>query len=652
MSTMQPQQQLHQQQGMVQQHPSPGGIPSPEKMPGMGMYGAHSMAVGMTTMPSLEKQQPQMFQHQQPQMMMPGMVQQQPQQMGVANGYAGYGGGALGGETVDDAFAGLSNDPVADVDEYSAVGSAIGGTPHMSYPPPAAASLPVQSQIVSPLASPTFAPVQAPRQPVSSSPVHVQPVVTAASISAPKSPSPITGNANAELEKLRAAHQKLQAEAISLRAKAGFVSDEGNETQAEITKVASEIATLSMTLGDLKTQVMEAKVKLADAVATLKALKEKKESLEKAVEESRETCDALNSATEAVVEANEEMIAHHARAVAAAAAAREAAEAPGADLFSWDAPAPAMQAMGTPWGGEQPAAAAASLPKLAPVADAGSVYSTNSAQHSVENTSAWGAGYGYGGDNMTPTNHYPPDGMMGMGASPMQQPKVAPTVNTAAQPVQQLPTIESPTAEQIDQLKRDALVAEKSFRSSKDLVKTLSKEVKNLEAAALKAEEEKKAIEAKKTKIGGKKTKKKEIEKAYEFAMGEQKKVEEAREQLEAAIRQADMAKSEAEKLRQQYEEAEVEAATAASYLSMNASHSVGPGIASQQQYQQQYQQPSPMYSDPFGMGSGGHIRTTSDSYGDGMGGGMGHGRTTSDPYAMGLMGGSANGDYANPFAI
>ena len=78
------------------------------------------------------------------------------------------------------------------------------------------------------------------------------------------------------------------------------------------------------------------------------------------------------------------------------------------------------------------------------------------------------------------------------------------------------------------------------------------------------------------------------------------------------------------------------------------AGESVGPtgSVAPQQQYQQQYhqqqqqyQQPAPandMYSDPFGMGSGG----------------MGLQQADSDPYGMGLMGGSADGDYANPFAM
>jgi septal ring factor EnvC (AmiA/AmiB activator) len=511
-------------------------------------------------------------------------------------------------------------------------------------------------------------------------------------LDAPKSPKPsvaaTSGNASAELEKLRAAHQKLQAEAVSLRAKAGLVSEEEQEAQAEIVKVASEIATLSTMLEELRAQVMESKVKLADAVATLKAQKEKKESLETAVEETRETYDALNSATEALVEANEDAMAHQAKAVAAAAAAKEEAEAPSADLFSWDspapaaagaapvplesepmgqqeAPAPAMQAMGTPWG-EQPGQPVASEPPVVAdagsvyssvpqppvVADAGSVYSTSSAQQSVTGANVWGGANGYGGDisqqtmpQQVPTNQYPNNMMNGLGAQPMQQNMMTPVVNTAAQPVQHLPTIESPTAEQIDQLKKDALIAEKSFRSSKDLVSTLKKEVKHLEAAAAKAEEEKKAIESKKKKIGGKKKQKKEIEKAYEFAMGEQKKVAEAREQLDAARRQSDVAKAEADKLRQQYEEAEVEAATAASYMSVNASNSVAPSVGggsvvAQQHYQQQYQQPAPTndaYADPFGMGAS-----------------MGQPAavTASDPYGMGLMGGSANGDYANPFAM
>ncbi|KAL7442002.1 hypothetical protein ACHAXM_008206 [Skeletonema potamos] len=714
MSTM-----MYQQQGGE----GGGGIPSPDKMAGMG-GGQMGMQGGMSMMPSPEQQQqPQMVQQQpqmgmqqpqmtlqqqqQPQMGMQQygtrMYQQQTEQIGMANGYAGgFGGGAVGGETVDDAFAGLPNDPVADVDTYSAIGGA--ATIEQSIPAPplsnASAPSPVLKSMPPPSASTNMARGQVPQKLVPpASPVMVAAPPAPTSMPSPKSSKRIvvSGNANAELEELKAAHQKLQAEAVSLRAKAGFVSDEEQEAQAEIAKVASEIAKLSTTLEDLRKQVMEAKEKLTDAVATLKAQKDKKGSLETAVAETRETLDALNAATEALVEANENIMAQQARAVADAAAAKEEAGAPSADLFSWDSPAPthqapahAMQAMSASWG-EHSVQPVESEPE--PYADAGSVYSTSSdRQLTVVNTGVWGGGGGGGAHGgipqpalvadagsvystnsaprdsgatrsttnserwsmqqaMPPTNQYS-NGMTGMGMEfpqKMMQQKTmnAPTVNTPVQQIhQQLPTIESPSAELIEQFKRDALVAEKSFRSSQDLVKTLSKEVKQLEAAVVKAEEEKKAIESKKVKMGGKKKQKKEIEKAYEFAMGEQQKVEEARKQLDAARRQSDIAKKEAEKLRQQYEEAEVEAATAASYLSVNASHSVAPGsvgptgsVAPQPQYEQQYHQQyqQPAYSDPFGMG----------------GGGMG-GNAVSDPYDFGggLMGGSADGDYSNPFAM
>jgi hypothetical protein len=302
------------------------------------------------------------------------------------------------------------------------------------------------------------------------------------------------------------------------------------------------------------------------------------------------------------------------------------------------------------WGGSSSAVGGVPPQQSASFADAGSVYSTNSAQQ--RDSGFYTARDSSAGSVLQQQPMVPPANQygMGMGAEAPAQPMMQQQVNTAAQPMQQqqLPTIHSPTAEQMAQIKNDAEVAEKSYRASQDLVKTLSREVKHLEAAASKAEEDKKAIESKKVKMGGKKKQKKEIEKAYEFAMGEQKKVQEARQQLDAARRQSGIAKSEAEKLRQQYEEAEVEAATAASYLSVNASQSVGPtgSVAPQQQYQQQYQQqqqpaPAPandMYSDPFGMG----------------GGGMGLQQADSDPYGMGLMGGSASdgGDYANPFAM
>lgn len=79
------------------------------------------------------------------------------------------------------------------------------------------------------------------------------------------------------MEKLRTAHQKLQAEVISLRAKANLVSDEEQEAQSEVRALAAGIAELSMELAGLKDEVAESKARLKDSLAMLKAQKEKRE---------------------------------------------------------------------------------------------------------------------------------------------------------------------------------------------------------------------------------------------------------------------------------------------------------------------------------------------------------------------------------------
>jgi hypothetical protein len=237
-----------------------------------------------------------------------GMAQQQQyQQMnGAGQGYQqslmGHGepivqgSHAVGGETVDDAFAGLSNTPVEDVDEYSAVGSMAGGG--MSKMGGDGASLGGTSAMGGGMGMQNGSSQHSHSQQAHTS----QPTVAAAVHHAPPSPKPAPvqthyqqaspqhslssrqpvrrasdDDFNSELEKLRSAHQKLQAEVISLRAKANLVTDEEQETQAEIRQLAAGIAELSMELSGLKDQVAESKAKLADSLVMLKAQKEKKE---------------------------------------------------------------------------------------------------------------------------------------------------------------------------------------------------------------------------------------------------------------------------------------------------------------------------------------------------------------------------------------
>ena len=195
----------------------------------------------------------------------------------------------------------------------------------------------------------------------------------------------------------------------------------------------------------------------------------------------------------------------------------------------------------------------------------------------------------------------------------------------------------SPTKAELEAVKAETDKAESQFRSCTDLVRSISTEVVKLESAAQKAEADMSTLEGKTKKgsfVGGKKKKaKKEYEKAMEAAQAERKKVQDAKEQLAAAEREAENAKSNVENLRQKYESMEMEAATAASYISAQQSHNDQQSVASGMTG---YAQPAAnQYSDPFG--------------------GMSSGQTApaSDPYGMGLMGGappSQNSDYANPF--
>jgi hypothetical protein len=224
--------------------------------------------------PPLQQQylQPQM-QGQQPWM-------QQQSQMGVGAGMpqmgfqqqGGYGGASVGGSTIDEAFAGLSNNPVEDVDGYSAAESD-------------ASSVAAPAQQTSFFEPPHHHQHQHQKQHQKHH-AHLppkSPKVMAASARAgggrarSRSPGASSVESGEELHSLKEIHQKLLAEVISLRAKAASISDEEYEVQREIKNVAKEIGKLSLELSALKEGVMEAKVKLGESVGVLKVQVGKKE---------------------------------------------------------------------------------------------------------------------------------------------------------------------------------------------------------------------------------------------------------------------------------------------------------------------------------------------------------------------------------------
>jgi len=233
----------------------------------------------------------------------------------------------VGGQTVDDAFAGLSNDAV-DPDEYSIIGPSptltgmdgpaegqggygggmVGGVEEatvvesVANPPSVAAQSmfgngygnnlvgqePEMTAAASggPMASPP--PVQRANVVETPQPANVAPGVhpsglpspplqKAASFRSPPIHPAASGEASAQLAELQAAHQKMQAELISLRAKAASVTDEEREAQDQVAALASEIAGLSEELGELKDELMSKRERLTEALGVLKSQTEKKE---------------------------------------------------------------------------------------------------------------------------------------------------------------------------------------------------------------------------------------------------------------------------------------------------------------------------------------------------------------------------------------
>lgn len=343
----------------------------------------------MGGMPPPHQSPPRMGGMPQPPTQMGGMPPQPPvpSHMGFQQRGSFVDTATVGGHTIDDAFSGLSNDPVPSVDEYTTIGadapdggmgsgmSTIGGglgsdwsaAGGMGGGMAAMAGLGglgggQQTPIVEVASPDSVTPMVQPEAALPPLPLHnqqqqqqqqqAQQAQLAAQqqllqkaqqqlaaqqrqLAAQPAPQPTPARAadhgapdssSAELLQLRDAHQKLSAEVIGLRAKASLVSEEERETQEEIARLAGDIGRLSLELSELKERVMESKVKLSESVGVLKVQMEKKESLEAQVAEARETSTALTSAAETVSSANDLVVAQEARAVAAAA--KLAAEVP------------------------------------------------------------------------------------------------------------------------------------------------------------------------------------------------------------------------------------------------------------------------------------------------------------------------------------
>lgn len=190
-----------------------------------------------------------------------------------------------------------------------------------------------------------------------------------------------------------------------------------------------------------------------------------------------------------------------------------------------------------------------------------------------------------------------------------------------------MPGPKSPTREELESVKSLAMQADQSFRAKSELVRKLSTDVQVLESALHQAEA---AIGGGGEGIGGgssrkifgkKKAKKKEYEAAVEAAQTERLKVDDARAKLAMAQREEMDSRNEMERLRQQYHEMEMEAATAQSMMTASG-----------------YQRLPHSYNKVYSIVRDEH----------GRGGALVSAPASSDPYGMNVSGGG--GDYDNPF--
>lgn len=94
--------------------------------------------------------------------------------------------------------------------------------------------------------------------------------------STPKRKQNHAGGSSLDLDELREALQKLQAENISLKARLGTISEEEEDVRKELTKTVSDIMKLSSELTTLRAEVLAAKSRLLEVTGELAAAKEKK----------------------------------------------------------------------------------------------------------------------------------------------------------------------------------------------------------------------------------------------------------------------------------------------------------------------------------------------------------------------------------------
>mmetsp|Transcript_27096 Transcript_27096/g.58772 ORF Transcript_27096/g.58772 Transcript_27096/m.58772 type:complete len:1005 (+) Transcript_27096:150-3164(+) len=563
---------------------------------------------------------------------------------------------APGGASISDAFEGLAPGPST---------SSIAGSASYNVPPS-----PVASASAARAGPPSVVVPTEPEAPVSAAgapPVPdigvAVPTPVAANGTAGNKPSYQTGSDDAELSKLRATLQKLQAENISLKAKLGDVTEEEADVRKEIGETVAEIGRLSQELTGLREKVADAKAALIEATAELKAQKEKKGMVTDLIGEANQTLDALADAHSSIgdLQATDDRLEKQEEERNAAGNAFESG------LFDGFGDAPAAEPEPAPTPAPAPAetteAAPAPIPVTStepehPVLEAqqepqtqntyGAPESTQDAYHSgVMGGPASGAGYA----STEQHTMIPMGGMSPATAGPS-------SLNPDSFGHSSSGVALSFSADEIDAMKQQVTELDRKAVSAEDSQRQLMAEVdvlrREAEQAEVLAAEKVSAAEGTKKKRFGKSGKKgaaKEAEAARAAALEKKKRAEAAQTALNNAQAEAIKAKRQAEELRQQAEEAELQAASAASMMpdqqsSQQADAAAPPAPAVPQMeasYSGYASAPPPMGympdNKPMGEAPGG----MSNGHGMAMGGiGMQQQQMQSQP-PMAMMGGGAH---------
>eukprot|EP00541_Cyclophora_tenuis_P006082 CAMPEP_0116565754 /NCGR_PEP_ID=MMETSP0397-20121206/14068_1 /TAXON_ID=216820 /ORGANISM="Cyclophora tenuis, Strain ECT3854" /LENGTH=475 /DNA_ID=CAMNT_0004092551 /DNA_START=35 /DNA_END=1462 /DNA_ORIENTATION=- len=473
------------------------------------------------------------------------------------------------------------------------------------------------------------------------------------------------GDDLSELSKLKETLQKLQAENISLKAQLGSMSQEERDVARETAATVEEISKLSNALISVRAEVLAAKTKLLESTAELTAAKEKKQVLGDLISETQSTKDALENANRDIHVVNESKQVAEQRQAAANATSGSFE----GDLFGFD-PTPAPASIPQPTNLPAPAPTPPPENIAPPVAPA-----------------AFDPAQGFGSVESPPVKESSmsipvPSDSSGFSGIPDPEPSQFGATTLGAVPAIDGPSALTrgafgnnppatsaavPSKAEVESLRQQALDAEQSAREAEETRRTLAIEADKLKQMAETAEAEVRALQekaaTKKRGFGrGKKNIQKDIEQASQDAAERKKHFMEMQTQASNAQTLAMDSKRQADKLRQQAEQAELDLAAAESAKEAQQSSAPAPvqatGTTSGDYGFGNQTEPSPYGGLSLGFGNGapassegfggfgsGIMGGSGDSGGGIMGGSGGSGISIPTPQA-----GADSYNYDNPF--